>query len=95
MSLYPTIDATAPDKDVEVLCPGCKRLTIQTVNQRILLTFGKGTPPLYDEAPEPYFPIVGELVRPFDSFKYRAYTPVAQLPAGAIQAHVTLVPRPT
>lgn len=94
MSLYQTLDQTAPDTDLEVLCPGCTRLTLQVLNQRIVLTFGKGVPPRYDEMSEPYSPVVGELVRDFDSLKVRAYTPLAQLPAGAVQAHVTLTPRP-
>jgi hypothetical protein len=90
---YPIIDVTAPDQDVEVLCPGCTRMTIQISNQSIYLTFGHDTPPRYDNQSEPYLPVVGEIVRPFDAFKYRAYTPAAGLPAGAVQAQIKLIPR--
>lgn len=89
---YPAIDITAPDDDLEVLCAGCSRLTIQIANQPVYITFGEGTGmPLYGE-PEPYLPTVGQLLRQFDAFKIRAKIPAASLPAGAVQAHVYLTP---
>lgn len=91
---YPAVDITAPDSDRETFCTGAKRLTIQISNQAVLITFGRGTPPIYDQ-PEPYLPVVGQIapVGGFDAFKVRAKIPAAQLPAGATQAHVTLIPR--
>lgn len=94
---YPIVDGTAPDADVQIDCPGARRLTIQVSNQAVYLTFGTseapGRPPVFDENPEPYQPVTGEIVRDFDALKYRAYTPAASLPAGSTQAYVRLIPR--
>lgn len=94
-SNYPPVDQTAPDGYQEVVCPGCSRLTVQISNQAILILFGQGPAGavIYETAPEPYLPVVGEIVRPFDAFKFKAYTPGAQLPAGATAAQVKLIPR--
>ena len=88
---YPTFDAATSDTDVEVICRNCVRLTCQVSNQPVYITFGVGDPPFYGQ-PEAYLPFVGQLVRRFDAFKVRSKIPTAQLPAGAIQAHVFLVP---
>lgn len=91
---YLTVDQIAPDTDHEVICPGCNRLTITVLNQPIYLTFGIGRGmPLYDQA-EVYVPVTGQIGRQFDAVKFRAYTPAANLPAGALQARVQLVPVP-
>lgn len=90
---YTSFDNTAPDTDVELTCPGCKRLTLQVSNQPIYVTFGVGIPPLYGQ-PEPYLPTQGQLIRNFDAYKIRARTPTAQLPAGTKQAHVFATPLP-
>lgn len=91
---YPTLDITAPDNDKEVLCPGCNRLTIQVSNQAVYITFGHGLPMAMYDQPEVYLPSTGQIGRLFDSFKVRAYTPAANLPAGATQARVLLTPVP-
>ena len=88
---YGAVDMTAPDHDHEVLCKGCRRLTIQISNQAVYLTFGQGVPPEYGQ-PEPYLPAVGQILRDFDALMVRAYTPAASLPAGAQQAQVKLIP---
>jgi hypothetical protein len=89
---YPVIDQTAPDQPQTVLCPGCVKLIIQISNQPIYITFGNGIPTPVWEDSEPYLPLVGSLVRGFDAFQFKAYTPAAQLPAGATQANVKLIP---
>lgn len=89
---YPTLDITAPDSDQEILCPNCTRLTAFVSNQAVYITFGQGLGmALYGEA-EAYLPFSGQLIRQFDAFKIRAYTPAAQLAAGATQARVQLTP---
>jgi hypothetical protein len=89
---YQAVDVVAPDQDQETLCPGCKRLTCQVSWQPVYITFGYGYPiPSYG-APEPYLPFMGQLLRDFDAFKVRAYTPLAQIPAGQRQAQVKLIP---
>lgn len=92
---YPALDIDAPDIDLETICRGCVRLTIQIVNQPVYITFGHGDGmPEYDQ-PEPYLPMVGQLLRTFDAFKLRAKIPAGQLPAGSNQAHVYLTPLTT
>jgi hypothetical protein len=88
---YPAFDQTATDNDVEIICRGCSRLTCQISNQPIYITFGQGDPPNFG-MPEPYLPFMGQLVRQFDAFKVRSKIPLAQLPAGALQAHAYLIP---
>lgn len=89
-------NATAPDADAEVICLGARRLTLQISNNAIFITFGHGPGQgaiQYEPTPELYLPVVGSITRPFDAFKIRAQTPLAQLPAGAQQAYAVLVPR--
>lgn len=97
---YPPYTGTAPDTDTEIICPGCTRLLVQITNQQVVITFGQSPasmpqayPPIYG-SPEPFLPLVGEIVRPFDAFKIRALIPAADLPAGQNQAYVSLVPLP-
>lgn len=89
---YATTDITAPDIDQEILCPQCNRLTFMISNQAVYITFGQGTPMALYGLAEVYLPTVGQLIRQFDAFKIRAYTPAAKLPAGATQARVQLTP---
>lgn len=91
---YPTTDITAPDADKEILCPQCNRLTFMISNQAVYITFGQGTPMAIYGTPEPYLPSVGQLIRQFDAYKIRAYTPAGSLPVGATQARVQLTPIP-
>jgi hypothetical protein len=91
---FPTLDITAPDADKEVLCPGCNRLSVQVSNQAVYITFGAGTPMAIYEPAEVFLPVIGNVLRNFDAFKVRAYTPAASLPAGATQARVQLRPIP-
>lgn len=88
-------NATAPDSDAEVICYGARSLTLQVSNQPILITFGLGRQGVirYDPKPETFLPVIGSVRRPFDAFKIRAQTPLAQLPAGATQAFAILQPR--
>ena len=90
---YPSVDTTAPDLDQTILCPGCTRLTIQVSNQPIYITFGIGIggAPMF-QLPEPYLPSTGQIIRDFDAIRFRAYTPLAQLPPGAVPANVKLTP---
>lgn len=89
---YTTLDITAPDSDREVLCPGCNRLTIAVSNQAVYITFGHGNPMAIYDSPEVYLPVTGQIGRLFDAYKIRAYTPAANLPAGAVQARVQITP---
>jgi hypothetical protein len=86
---------TVPDADLETICSGANRLTLQVTNQAIYITFGVGPQGAvrYDLKPELYLPVTGQIARPFDAFKVRAFTPAAQLPAGATQAFASLTPR--
>lgn len=94
---YSTVSGTAPDTDQIVPCQGCKSLTLQVSNQGIQITFGRGPAGaiVWDLVPEPYLPVTGSISPSggFDAFKWRALTPLAQLPPGATQAFAILSPR--
>lgn len=69
-------------------CGGAGKLRIQTSLAAIYLSFGEGIGgPLWGPD-EPFYPIVGSIVRPFDAVRVRNLTP-------GQAAQVLLTPEPT
>lgn len=72
MSTLATFQGATTDEWEILNCVGAQKLRIQASNAAVLLNFGLGIPGAvqWDSADEPYLPIVGSIVRPFDAIRF-------------------------
>ncbi len=77
MTTYATFNNATTDTYQSFACFGAQKLTIQVSNAAILLGFGigGGGQPNWELNDEPYLPILGSIVRPFDWIRFKSLTP--------------------
>lgn len=76
-------------------CHGAEVVTVKVFNSSIVWQAGIGSPPLFDNQPpvnEP--PVYRSMAMRADAIRYRAAVAAAALPAGQVQATVSIDTRP-
>jgi hypothetical protein len=87
MATYPVFHGATTDGYQYLTCVGAQKLRIQCSNGAISLGFGTGfTTPVWEPQDEPYLPVVGSIVKPFDFLRFKSLTP-------GLPAQLILVPQ--
>jgi hypothetical protein len=83
MSTFATYNGLTTNNWQQLLCVGAQKLRITCSNAGVLLGFGNGTTvPVWESSDEPYLPLIGSIVRPFDAVRFMSL--IAGAPAQLI-----------
>jgi hypothetical protein len=87
----PDVYGSASGKPGYLICTGAEVVTLQVLNAAIVWQTGIGSPAVFEQQPEiNQAPAYRSSARRCDAIRYRAAVPAAPLPAGPVQATVSI-----